>query len=355
MAATSTDRAVAFLKGRGSLRAQAPPLSAGAIFCPVKTNAINELFNWARRRRPVCYRTANRVASSRHLLNDLGQKKMATPNQTNCNTGSPASPEEAKTTGALGNPKTPPEPHDSGSSLPLTPGMESPSEYEDGAEAGSGLGGNSRTQSPGGCSAEAGLGRKKHRRRPWKRRRPWRPYLELSWAEKQQRDERQGQRASRAREQMFAQGQAVAPCNTTQFLMNDRDPEEPNLEVPPGPSHPGSSGESEAGDSEGQASAPGEFQQRDFSEAYERYHLERLQGRSKQELVRDYLELERRLSQAEEETRRRRQQQLQAATSRPPWRRVEELAAEVERLRAENQRLRQEKEVRNRRASDAGT
>lgn len=261
--------------------------------------------------------------------------------------------EEAKTSGSSGSPETPPEPHDPGDSLPLTPRMESHSEEEDPSGAGGGLGWNGRgprTQSPRGYSVEAVLGRRKHRRRPSKRKRHWRPYLELSWDEKQQRDERQSQRASRVREEMFAKGQAVAPYNTTQFLMNDRNPEEPDLDVPHGASHPGSSGESEEGDSGGgQGQAPGEFQQRDFSEAYERYHTESLQGRSKQELVQDYLDLERRLSQAEEETRRL--QQLQGRTSQQSCRQVEELAAEVERLRTENQRLRQENEMWNREGS----
>ncbi|XP_059937759.1 LOW QUALITY PROTEIN: protein HEXIM2 [Mesoplodon densirostris] len=286
----------------------------------------------------------------RHLLKDLEQKKVATPNQTNCNTKSPAALEEAKTSRVPGSPRTSPEPHDPGGSLPLTPRMESHSEEED--PPGSGLGWNGRgprARSPGGCSVEAVLVRKKHRRRPSKRKRHWRPYLELSWAEKQQRDERQGQRASRVREEMFAKGQPVAPYNTTQFLMNDRDPEEPDLDVPRGASHPGSSGESEAGDSDSRGRAHGEFQQRDFSEAYERYHTESLQGRSKQELVRDYLDLERRLSQAEEETRR-----LQGCASQRPCRQVEELAAEVERLRTENQRLRQENEMWNREAGRRG-
>lgn len=228
-------------------------------------------------------------------------------------------------------------------------GREIQSEDEGTAPAGDGSSCNikgSRTQSSGGCSVEAVLARKKHRRRPSKRKRHWRPYLELSWAEKQQRDERQSQRASRVREEMFAKGQPLAPYNTTQFLMNDRDLEEPNLDVLHGPSHSGSGGENEAGDSDGQGRAHGEFQQRDFSEAYERYYTESLQGRSKQELVRDYLDLERRLSQAEQETWRLRQ--LQGCSSRQPCQQVEELAAEVERLRTENQRLRQENEMWNR-------
>ncbi|XP_054988236.1 protein HEXIM2 [Sorex araneus] len=279
------------------------------------------------------------------------QKKGPTRNQTSCDRPA-AALEKVKISGAPGSPQTPPESCDPGDSLPQTPQLDSHSEEDDGTGAGGAPGRDcrpSRTQSPEGSSVEAVLGRKKHRRRPTKRKRHWRPYLELSWAEKQQRDEWQGQRASRVREEMFAKGQPVAPYNTTQFLMNDRDPEEPNLDVPHGASHPGSSGDSEAGDSDGHGTAHGEFQQRDFSEAYERYHAESLQGRSKQELVRDYLELERRLSQAEEETLRL--QQLRGAASHQPCRQVEELAAEVERLRTENQRLRLENEMWNHRKS----
>lgn len=277
---------------------------------------------------------------------------MATLNHTNCNTASPAALEKTKTSGGLRSPQIAHEPHDFGGSLLLQPGREIQSEDEGTAPAGDGSSCNirgSRTQSPGGCSVEAVLARKKHRRRPSKRKRHWRPYLELSWAEKQQRDERQSQRASRVRQEMFAKGQPLAPYNTTQFLMNDRDLEEPNLDVLHGPSHADSGGENEAGDSDGLGRAHGEFQQRDFSEAYERYHTESLQGRSKQELVRDYLDLERRLSQAEQETRRL--QQLQGRPSRQPCQQVEELAAEVERLRTENQRLRQENEMWNREGS----
>uniref|UniRef100_G3TDN9 HEXIM P-TEFb complex subunit 2 n=1 Tax=Loxodonta africana TaxID=9785 RepID=G3TDN9_LOXAF len=277
---------------------------------------------------------------------------VATPKQTNCNT-SPAALEEAKSFRAPGSPETPPVSHDPDRSLPLIPRMDSRPEDEDPAGAAGGWNNRSpQTQSPAGCSAEAVFARKKHRRLPSKHKRHWRPYLELSWAEKQRRDERQSQRAFQVREEMFAKGQPVAPYNTTQFLMNDRDPEEPDLDVPHRVSHPGSSGESEAGDSDGPGQAHGEFLQRDFSEAYERYHTESLQGRSKQELVQDYLDLERRLSQAEEETRRL--QQLQRYTNQRPCRQVEELAAEVERLRTENQRLRQENEMWNQEGSSCG-
>ncbi|XP_068932280.1 protein HEXIM2 [Petaurus breviceps papuanus] len=227
--------------------------------------------------------------------------------------------------------------------------MDSPLEWKEPARTNhgsTGQNGTFQTESPGCDSAEA-LGRRKHRRRSSKRKRHgWRPYLELSWAEKQQRDEQQSQRASRIREEMFAKGQAVAPYNTTQFLMDDRDLEEPDLGNPQGVPHQGSGWEEEGegtGDIDGQGKAQGEFLQRDFSETYEHYHMESLQGRSKEELVRDYLELEKRLSRAEEETRRLQQQRNPLGPQ--PCYRAQELAAEVERLKMENQRLRQENEM----------
>uniref|UniRef100_A0A8D0H032 HEXIM P-TEFb complex subunit 2 n=1 Tax=Sphenodon punctatus TaxID=8508 RepID=A0A8D0H032_SPHPU len=73
--------------------------------------------------------------------------------------------------------------------------------------------------------------RKKHRRRPSKRRRPWKPYHNLNWEEKQQVDKKQSQRASRIQAEMFAKGHPVAPYNTTQFLMEDHNQEEPDLKI----------------------------------------------------------------------------------------------------------------------------
>ncbi|XP_007482536.1 protein HEXIM2 [Monodelphis domestica] len=231
--------------------------------------------------------------------------------------------------------------------------MDSPLEWKEPASNNndsSGQNGTSQFESPGSGPTEA-LGRRKHRRRSSKRKRHgWRPYLELSWAEKQQRDEQQSQRASRVREEMFAKGQAVAPYNTTQFLMEDHDLEEPDLENHQGVPHQGSGWEEEdeeegggTGDLDGRGKAQGEFLQRDFSETYEHYQVESLQGRSKQELVRDYLELEKRLSRAEEETRRLQQQRDPLGPH--PCHRAQELAAEVERLKMENQRLRRENEM----------
>ncbi|KAG8147923.1 hypothetical protein E2320_000184 [Naja naja] len=78
---------------------------------------------------------------------------------------------------------------------------------------------------------EKQLGKKKHRRRPSKKKKHWQPYYKLTWEEKKKFEEKQSQRASRVRAEMFAKGQPVAPYNTTQFLMEDHDQEEPDLKT----------------------------------------------------------------------------------------------------------------------------
>ncbi|XP_076000394.1 protein HEXIM1 [Genypterus blacodes] len=220
---------------------------------------------------------------------------------------------------------------------------------------------------------DARVGKKRHRRRPNKKKRRWKPYFKLSWEEKKALDERETARASRLREEMFAKGLPVAPYNTTQFLMDEHDREEPDLNTETGVRRlPGLGGagfgcrmddtgseedffeneEEEDDDGSGggsdiigrTGSAGGEFLQRDFSETYEKYHLESLQNMSKQELVQEYLELEKCMSRLEEENNRLRRTVKRAM--KPGGRAVEsslvrlrELERELERLKAQNSEL----------------
>ncbi|XP_062858667.1 protein HEXIM1 [Trichomycterus rosablanca] len=198
-------------------------------------------------------------------------------------------------------------------------------------------------------------GKKKHRRRPSKRKRRWKPYFKLSWEEKRELDERESARASRVRAEMFAKGLPVAPYNTTQFLMEEHDREEPDLNTEPGARRSEDTAsdedclepdEDEDEDGEGGGGSDGMgragFLQRDFSETYERYHAETLQNMTKPELVREYLELEKSLSRLEEENnrlRRARRNSAAAASSDESAQRVRELESELERVRAVNAEL----------------
>lgn len=197
------------------------------------------------------------------------------------------------------------------------------------------------------------LGKKKHRRRTSKKKRSWKPYNKLSWEEKKALEERETVRASRMREEMFAKGLPVAPYNTTQFLMDEHDREEPDLNTETGvrrslgAEDTGSEEElfdeeddeddGSGGGSDGigrPGNAGGEFLQRDFSETYEMYHVESLQNMTKQELVQEYLELEKCMSRLEEENNR-----LRRAAPDASQLRIREMELELERLRAENTEL----------------
>lgn len=211
---------------------------------------------------------------------------------------------------------------------------------------------------------EARQGKRRHRRRTSKKKRNWKPYYKLSWEERKALDEKETARASRLREEMFAKGLPVAPYNTTQFLMDEHDREEPDLNTETGVRRPSGVGirmedtgseedlfdneeedddDGSGGGSDGigrPGNAGGEYLQRDFSETYEMYHVESLQNMTKQELVQEYLELEKCMSRLEEENNRLRSAALPGGpTVEGSLVRLKELERELERLRAQNTEL----------------
>lgn len=152
---------------------------------------------------------------------------------------------------------------------------------------------NSRESDSGGLVEK----RKKHRR--GKRRRN-KPYHTLTAEEKKRVDEKAQERYER-RQQTFARlRRPVAPENTTQFLMEDREEMEPKLpspsRVPPIRHHShsmDSTDEDETYESpEDEALETELFLEEDFANAYQEHHMERLQSMGKEELVDEYLSLE---------------------------------------------------------------
>uniref|UniRef100_A0A8C4QSJ9 HEXIM P-TEFb complex subunit 1 n=1 Tax=Eptatretus burgeri TaxID=7764 RepID=A0A8C4QSJ9_EPTBU len=174
----------------------------------------------------------------------------------------------------------------------------------------------------------------RHKRRPGraarqKRPRRWKPYNKLSWDEKRALEERDGLRAARLRAELLARGRPVAPYNTTQFLMAEHDGGEPDLKPPPRAPHV--MGDDEEDDEfvlscrDEDGSDGEDFLRRDFAETYARYHAESLHAMNKQDLLREYLELEKCLLRLQEEN------QLLHNT-------LDE-SVELETLRADNARL----------------
>lgn len=149
---------------------------------------------------------------------------------------------------------------------------------------------NSRESDSGGLVEK----RKKHRR--GKRRRN-KPYHTLSAEEKKRVDEKVQKRLEK-RQQTFARlRRPVAPENTTQFLMEDREEMEPRLpRIPPLRHHShsvDSSGDDETYESPEDNMLETElFLEEDFANAYQEHHMERLQSMCKDELMDEYLSLE---------------------------------------------------------------
>ena len=145
---------------------------------------------------------------------------------------------------------------------------------------------------------------KKHRRgrnKGGSHHRRWKPYYKLSWDERQRVDERETERATTKRQERFDSGHPLAPYNTTQFLMDDHSKHDqeknPNLHLSDYAREREASGSTDSGDEEFFESPNDEdiFLAKEFSEAYQDVHAERLQTMSKVDLVRDYLELEGRI------------------------------------------------------------
>lgn len=157
----------------------------------------------------------------------------------------------------------------------------------------------------------------------------WKPYAEMTWEEKQQQEEQEALRANQKRDKRFASGQPMAPYNTTQFLMEQHDgddltgegggggensytesdrPSDDALPMSPGyvvkTRRPSGGDHSVSGEDDSMSdNTPCDdwsgfedsYLQRDFIKAYENYRAERLQGMTKDELVRECLIMEAKL------------------------------------------------------------
>ena len=169
-------------------------------------------------------------------------------------------------------------------------------------------------------------GNKKRRHRRGKQKggthhRKWKPYTKMTWEERRELDERETTRACKKREERFASGHPVAPYNTTQFLMDDhkrdlhihnhRRDGENNVNMNTGQPeddssdhicHPLGQGSRsvDLDSSEEFYESPNDeleelFMEREFTETYENIHAERLHTMTKNELIREYMDLESKL------------------------------------------------------------
>ncbi len=183
----------------------------------------------------------------------------------------------------------------------------------------------------------------------------WKPYHKLSWDERKRLEERETRRANQKREQRFASGQPMAPYNTTQFLMeqHQHDGEEFVLNENK-PAKGDGSGSVDSSDEFYDSPEDEEiFMAKEFDEAYESVHAERLQNMSKDELVREYIEVESKVEKLEKQlkgsspvnvngTKSNGAERLSSEENREATTSVED---EIKKLREENARLLKENET----------
>ena len=191
--------------------------------------------------------------------------------------------------------------------------------------------------------------KKKRRRRRvkgGKHHKKWKPYEKLNWNERRKLEEKESQRANQRREEAFAHGHPVAPYNTTQFLMEDRDDHENVQRNNSRESNDGSGSGTES--SEESFSSPDEtesdFMEKEFAETYDNFHAERLQKMSKDELIKDYIEMETKLERLQRRMDRRKSKQRDSSASLSS---SGEEFIDVDKLRRQEQELQQLKKENN--------
>lgn len=196
----------------------------------------------------------------------------------------------------------------------------------------------------------AAVRRKKHRRGKSKKRK-WKPYNKLTWDEKRELEDREARRAHRVREERFAHGQPVAPYNTTQFLMEDHNVQEPDLDniVNGHRQHRESTGTLDSDEYYSSPEDEEEFLQKEFCEVYDNIHAERLSSMTKLELIQEYMHLEDRVEKLEQRLRgeldRVQQQEGVTTTDSAALEKILIFQQEVHKLTEENDRLRRENDL----------
>ena len=151
---------------------------------------------------------------------------------------------------------------------------------------------------------------KKRRHRRGRHRRRWKPYSKMTPEERQQAESREAARAAKRERDLI--GQPAAPWNTTQFIMEDHDCGEVNLGSVSQTISVGSCSASDEGgyDSPEESGVEsGVFWNRDYDMVVAEMEEEELQGLSREELIKQCLQLR-------EELRRLREEGLNQAT--PP-------------------------------------
>ncbi|XP_054721909.1 protein HEXIM1-like [Uloborus diversus] len=180
-----------------------------------------------------------------------------------------------------------------------------------------------------------------------RRKRKWKPYSKLTWDERRELEERDSKRAYRIREEMTSYGLTLAPYNTTQFLMEDHDVQEPDYEhISNGHRHRENSNSLDSSDD--YYSSPEdeeEFLQQQFVQTYEDIHAEHLNNMSKIELVQELVNMEDKVETLEKSLQEARMNKPNHCELRPNGLNVEAELEKIRVFREEIEKLSQENDI----------
>jgi len=165
-----------------------------------------------------------------------------------------------------------------------------------------------------------GKKKKKHRRRyrGGKNHRKWKPYDKMSWSEKKELEDKETIRATQKRETAFLSGHPVAPYNTTQFLMDDHFKNEaisPDLHRNNLKESNGSNSTDSYSDFYDETDEHDGFQQKNFIDTFNDIRQQELASRTKDDLVREYVEMEMKLERLEKKAKRNGRESTDANSS----------------------------------------
>ncbi|GFU10872.1 protein HEXIM [Nephila pilipes] len=193
------------------------------------------------------------------------------------------------------------------------------------------------------------------RRNKNRRKRKWKPYNKLSWTERNALEERDSRRANRIREELTASGLSLAPYNTTQFLMEDHNVQEPDYRTF-SVGHRQRDNSNSVDSSDEFYSCPEdeeEFLQREFVQTYDDLHAEHLDGMTISQLVEEHIRLEDQVEELEKSLEEARlHKQTDRTSIRPAGFNIEAelekirvFREEIEKLTLENDILERQNEI----------
>ncbi|KAI6657766.1 Protein HEXIM1 [Oopsacas minuta] len=141
---------------------------------------------------------------------------------------------------------------------------------------------------------ESSGGKQRKQRKRRQKIRKWKPYSQMTWEEKQEFQEYENLRIERHLQQVQQLGKrkAVAPYNTTQFLMDDKPSEQPHMNTPSSLLAVNIFSLDSGNESNSSADGPipiyepsPDYLDHDFESAFTDAHASRLDAMSKEELV----------------------------------------------------------------------